>query len=61
MSNLIAELLLRLSKALLAAVLGAIVFLVAVAGLGASASVELALLCWVAASAFILLVEESPI
>ena len=61
MSNLIAELLLRLSKALLAAVLGALVFLVAVAGFGASASVELALLCWLAASAFILLVEESPI
>ena len=61
MSNLVGELLLRLSKALLAAVLGAVVFLVAVAGLGASASVELALLCWLAASAFILLVQESPI
>ena len=61
MSNLIGELLLRFSKAVVDAVLGALVFLVAVAGLGASASVELALLCWLAASAFILLVEESPI
>ena len=61
MSNLIGELLLRLSKALVAAVLGAIVYFVAVAGLGASASVELGLLCWLAASAFILLVQESPI
>jgi len=61
MSNLIVELLLRLSKALAALVLGAVIFIVAVGPLGFPGSVELALLCWLAASAFILLVEESPI
>jgi len=61
MSNLIGELLLRLSKALVAAVLGAVVYLVAVVILGNPGSIELVLLSWLAASAFILLVEESPI
>ncbi|HXX61696.1 MAG TPA: hypothetical protein VEI48_10455 [Candidatus Sulfotelmatobacter sp.] len=61
MSNLIGELLLRLSKALAAAVLGAAVYLVAVVILGNPGSIELVLLSWLAASAFILLVEESPI
>ncbi len=61
MSNLVGELLLRLAKALAATVLGAIVFLVAVAGFGRPASVELALLCWLAGAAFVLVVQESPI
>jgi len=60
-SNLIAELLLRFSKAVAAAVLGAIVYVVAVVVLGNAGSIELVLLSWLAASAFILLVEESPI
>jgi hypothetical protein len=55
------EVLLRLSKALAAAVLGLLVWLVAVGPLGAPGSVELGLLCWLSAAAFILLVEESPI
>ena len=55
------EILLRLSKALAAAILGIIAWLVAVGPLGAPGSVELALLCWLGAAAFILLVEESPI
>jgi hypothetical protein len=55
------EILLRLSKALAAAILAAVVWLVAVGPLAAPGSVELALLCWLGAAAFILLVEESPI
>ncbi len=61
MRELVFEILLRLSKALLAAILGLVAWLVAVGPLGASGSVELALLCWLGAAAFILLVEKSPI
>jgi hypothetical protein len=61
MSNLVAEILLRLAKAGVAALLGAVVYWVATGPLGAPGSVELALLCWLSAAAFILLVEESPI
>ena len=61
MGELVAEILLRLSKALAAGVVGLIVWLVAVNLLGATGSVELALLAWVAGAAFILLVEDSPI
>ena len=61
MRELVFEILLRLSKALAAAVIGVVVWLVAVGPLGASGSVELALLAWLAGAAFILLVEESPI
>jgi hypothetical protein len=61
MQELVFEVLLRLSKALAAAVLGLVVWLLAVGPFGARGSVELALLCWLAAAAFILLVEESPI
>jgi hypothetical protein len=60
MSNLIAELLLRLVKPALALLLGAVVFGVALA-LGEPASVGLALLAWLSAAAFILLVQESPL
>ena len=61
MSNLVNELLLRLAKAALAALLGAVVYLVATVQFGASGSVELALLCWLSGAAFILLVQEGPI
>ena len=61
MRELVSEILLRLAKALAAAVLGLIVWVVAVGPLGAQGSVELVLLCWLSAAAFILLVEESPI
>ncbi|MFP5343305.1 MAG: hypothetical protein ACLGIJ_10340 [Candidatus Limnocylindria bacterium] len=61
MSNLLAEIGLRLAKAAAAAILGAGLFLVIVGPLGATASTELALLCWLAGAAFILLVETSPI
>jgi hypothetical protein len=59
--ELVFEVLLRLAKAAAAVVLGLIVWIVVVGPLGAPGSVELALLCWLSAAAFILLVEESPI
>lgn len=60
MSNLVIEILLRLVKPLIAALLGALVFGVAVV-LGEPASVALALLAWLSAAAFILLVQEGPL
>ena len=57
MSNLVIEILLRLAKAGIAALLG----IVAVPGPGRAArrdgSAELALLCWLSGAAFVLLVE----
>jgi len=61
MSNLVFEIALRLLKALAAAVLGLILYAVLVGPLGNPGSVELAMLSWLAAAAFILLVETSPI
>lgn len=61
MRELVFEVLLRLSKALAAALLGLVAWLLATGPLGAQGSVELALLCWLGGAAFILLVEESPI
>lgn len=61
MSNLVFEILLRLAKAVAAAILGLVLYLVFVGPLGATGSVELALLCWLSGAAFILLVETSPI
>ena len=60
MSNLIVELLLRLAKAGAAALVGLLVYIIAIGPLGASPSVELALLCWLTGAAFVLLVESSP-
>jgi hypothetical protein len=61
MSYLINEILLRLAKALAALVVAIVLWVVLVALAGAAPSVELALLCWLAGAAFILLVESSPI
>lgn len=61
MSNLLADIGLRLAKALAALVLGAIVYALAIGPFGATPGVELALLSWLAGAAFILLVETSPI
>jgi hypothetical protein len=61
MSNLLAEIALRLLKAAVALVLGMILYVVLTGPLGAAGSVELALLCWLSGAAFILLVETSPI
>ena len=61
MSNLVVEILLRLAKAGAAALLALLAYAMAVGPLGAAGSVELALLCWLAGAAFILLVETGPI
>lgn len=61
MSNLVNEILLRLAKAGLAAVLGLLVYLILVGPLGVPGSAELALLSWLTGAAFILLVETGPI
>jgi hypothetical protein len=61
MSNLVFEVLLRLSKAAAALVVGLVVYLVMVGPVGATPSPELALLSWISGAAFILLVETSPI
>jgi len=60
-SNLVAEILLRLAKAGAAAALGLVVFLIAVGPLGEPASVSLALLAWLSGAAFVLLIETSPL
>ena len=61
MRNLVAEIALRLAKAGVAALLGLFLYLILVGPLGNAGSVELALLSWLSAAAFILLVETSPI
>ena len=57
MSNLLNEILLRLAKAGIAALLAVILYVVLVGPLGATGSAELALLCWLSGAAFVLLVE----
>jgi hypothetical protein len=61
MRELVYEILLRLAKALAAAVVGLVVFVVVTGLGGVPASAELAILSWLAGAAFILLVETSPI
>ena len=61
MSNLVNEILLRLAKAGIAALLGVFLYLVLVGPLGVDGSAELALLCWLSAAAFVLLVETGII
>ena len=61
MSNLVAELLLRLVKPALALVLAAILYGLLTGPFGAPGSPELALLAWLAGAAVVLLVESSPI
>ncbi len=61
MSNLIVEILLRLLKPAVAAVIGALLYLILTGPVGATDSVELGLLTFLAGAAFILLVQESPI
>ena len=60
-SNLLSEIGLRLAKALAAGVLGVLVYILLTGPLGVPASAELALLSWLSAAAFILLVETSPL
>ena len=61
MSHLVYEILLRLAKAGAAAILGLVVYAVLVGVVGTPPTVELALLSWLSAAAFILLVETSPL
>ena len=61
MSNLVGEILLRLAKAAVALFLALVLFAVIVASGAGPGTAELALLCWLAATGFILLVQESPI
>ena len=61
MRELIAEILLRLSRVLAATLLGLVVWLVAVGPLGNPGSIELWLLCWLSGAAFVLVVDRSPL
>ena len=61
MSNLVFEILLRLAKVGAAIVVGALVYAILIGPLGATGSVELALLSWLSGAAFVLLVESSPL
>ncbi len=61
MSNLVAEILLRLGKALAAGVVGLILWALLVGVAGAPPTAELALLAWLSGAAFVLLVESSPL
>ena len=61
MSNLVFEILLRLIKPAIAVLLGALIYWVATA-LGVQMEpFALALLAWLSAAAFILLVQEGPL
>jgi hypothetical protein len=60
-SNLVIEILIRLAKAGIAAVIGVVLYLLLVGPLGATGTVELALLCWLSGAAFVLLVETGII
>jgi hypothetical protein len=59
MSNLVIEILLRLAKAGIAALIGIVLYVVLVGPLAVAGSAELALLCWLSGAAFVLLVETS--
>jgi hypothetical protein len=61
MRELVAEIALRLAKALAAAVVGIVIYLVLVGPLEVAGSAQLAILAWLAGAAFVLLVESSPI
>ena len=61
MKELIAEILLRLSRVAAATVLGVFVYIMAVGPLGAPPTVELWLVCWLCGAATVLLMASSPI
>ena len=61
MSNLVIEILLRLAKAGIAALIGIVLYLVLVGPFAVGGSAELALLCWLSAAALVLLVETGLI
>jgi hypothetical protein len=59
-SHLLNEIGLRLAKVGVALLLGLLLYAILTGPLANAASVELALLCWLSAAAFILLVETGP-
>ena len=61
MSFLINEVLLRLAKLVASGIVGAVLYVVAIALLGVAPSFELATLCWISAAVGLLLVESGPI
>ena len=61
MRELIFEMLLRLPKVILAAVVGMIAWGLATAVAGAAPSVELWMLCFIGGGVFVLMVQEGPI
>jgi hypothetical protein len=61
MSELALDLALRLAKVVAALVVALVIWLVAVGPGGASGSFELAILCFLAGAAAVLLVESSPL
>jgi hypothetical protein len=61
MSHLAFEIILRLAKAGVAFIVGTVIFGFLIGPVGATPTAELALLSWLSAAAFILLVETSPI
>ena len=61
MRELAFELLLRLVKPIAATIVGLIVWVLATGPGGSTGSAELAVVCWLAGAAFVLLVAEGPI
>jgi len=61
MRELVFEMLLRLPKVILAAVIGLVAWAIAVGPIGAAPSVELWILCFLGGGMVVLLVQESPI
>jgi hypothetical protein len=57
MSNLVTEILLRLAKLGIAALVGVVLYLILIGPFGVTATAELALLCWLSGAAAVLLVE----
>jgi hypothetical protein len=60
-SELVSEIALRLAKVVVSTLVGLVIYLVATGLFGATPSVELGLLAWIAGAAFTLLVASSPI
>ena len=61
MRYLLSEITLRLAKAAAAALVGLVIYLMAVGPFGATPSVELGLLAWISGAAAVLVVESGPI
>jgi len=59
MSEILTELLLRLTKVVVALVIGVVVYLVLTAWFGATPGAELAVLSWLAGAAAVLLLETN--